>query len=436
MGRGWITIVAGCGLTLAMGAGVGAQAPATDPGTAAEISDLLRAVPLVDGHNDAPWAIRDRFSDHLSRFDFHDTSRLEKPMQTDLDRMRAGGVGAQFWSVWVPTDLSGGEAVTTVLEQIDLVHRLIQRYPDDLELALTADDVRRIHREGRIASLIGVEGGHSINDSLAVLRQLWALGARYMTLTHWSDTDWADAATDAPRHGGLTPFGEAVVREMNRLGMMVDLSHVSEETMRDALAVSRAPVIFSHSDAFALDPHPRNVPDDVLRLVAANGGIVMATFAPAFLSGDAARRWAAATGEEARLKALYPGDPERAERELQSWLDTHPAPEVTVAAVADHIEHIRDVAGIDHVGLGSDFDGISATPKGLADVSGYPDLLAELARRGWSRHDLAKVAGENLLRVMAAVEGVATRLQRTEQPSELRFAEMEGAAASAAPDHH
>ncbi len=382
---------------------------------------VLQETPLIDGHNDAPWAIRSRWSNQLDAFDFRDTTGGEQPMHTDLRRMKEGGVGAQFWSVWVPMSLEGGEAVTAVIEQIDLVHRLVERYSTETELALTAADVRRIHREGKIASLIGLEGGHSIDDSLAVLRALYALGARYMTLTHWNSIAWVDAATDEPASGGLAAFGEVVVREMNRLGMLVDLSHVSSEAMRDVLGVTRAPVVFSHSSAYALNPHPRNVPDDILEEVAANGGVVMVNFGSFFLAPSHVERWAELEAEKARLKILWPGDPERAEKKAQQWMAEHPVPEVPLAVLADHIEHIRTIAGVDHVGLGSDFDGISALPTGVEDVSAYPALLKELAGRGWTQEELAKLAGENILRVLAAAEQVARRLQLEEQPAEEWF---------------
>ncbi len=385
------------------------------------VQEVLAATPLIDGHNDAPWAIRSRWSNQLGLFDFHDTASVDRPMHTDLKRLKEGGVGAQFWSVWVPTDLEGGEAVTTVIEQIDLVHRLVNRYPDELELALTAADIRRIHSEGKIASLIGVEGGHSINNSMAALRALYSLGARYMTLTHWQNVDWCDAATEAPEHDGLTDFGEAVVGEMNRLGMMVDLSHVSAKVMSDVLEITKAPVIFSHSSAFAIDPHPRNVPDDILRRVAENDGVVMVNFGSFFLSRPFTERWAAMEAEKKRLEGLNPGDPDRVKKTLKEWKTKHPVPEVKLGLLADHIEHIRSVAGIDHVGLGSDYDGIGALPEGMGDVTGYPRLLTELARRGWTREDLAKVAGENLLRMMAEVEKVALDLQKTESPEEMWF---------------
>jgi len=399
----------------ALGVCAGLDASAQDgrAATAAEreaiVREVLREVPLIDGHNDTPWAIRSRVSNHLGDFDFFDTTALERSMHTDLNRLREGGVGAQFWSVWIPTDLGDAESVVTVLEQIDLVHRLAAHYPNDLEIALTADDVVRIHADGKIASLIGVEGGHSINSSLAVLRMLYDLGARYMTLTHWENVPWADAATAAPEHDGLTPFGKLVVKEMNRLGMLVDLSHVSAGVMHDVIDVTRAPVIFSHSDAFALNPYPRNVPDDVLRGMPENGGVVMVNFCSFFLSREVPARQADREAEQMRLDTLFPGDPD-------SWKAENPIPAVTLDDVADHLDHVVEVAGIDHVGLGSDFDGISNLPEGLEDVSGYPALLAVLLERGWSREDISRLAGLNLLRVMRQVEEVASALQRTEVP--------------------
>ena len=377
------------------------------------VERVLRETPIVDGHNDLPWEIRDTYRSWQQPLDLQaDTSRLEHPLQTDLPRMRAGHVGAQFWSVWIPTTLTGPAAVQTTLEQIDIVHRMVARYPQQLELARTAADIRRIERAGRIASLIGVEGGHQIANSPAALRQFYALGARYMTITHSSNNDFADSATDAPVHHGLTPFGRAIVREMNRLGMLVDLSHVSAETMRQALAVTAAPVIFSHSSAFALNDHPRNVPDDVLRLLPANGGVVMVNFYPAFISARYRARAADRAAEEARLKALLPGDPERRTAALAAWDSAHPEVPATLSEVADHIDHVRQVAGVDHVGIGSDFDGIDGThPDGLEGVDRYPALFAELARRGWSDVDLAKLAGGNVLRVMEQVERVAASMR-------------------------
>ncbi len=427
MGR-WMLMTCWMVIGLAASAGL-AAAGEGEPSSAVErqaiVREVLAQVPLVDGHNDAPWAIRDRFSNHLAAFDFHDTAGLEKPMHTDIRRLRVGGLGGQFWSVWVPTSLDGAEAVVTVLEQIDLVHRLAARYPEDLEIALTADDVVRIHGEGKIASMIGVEGGHSIDASLAVLRSLYAVGARYMTLTHWENVPWADAATDDPVLGGLSDFGELVVKEMNRLGMLVDLSHVSAKVMHDALDLGRAPVIFSHSNAFALNPYPRNVPDDVLERLPANGGVVMVNFSSFFLSRAVTQRYAAAKAEEARLETLFPGAPKAVEEEMDSWYSAHPTPAVTLDDVADHLDHIVEVAGIDHVGLGSDFDGIRSVPEGLEDVSGYPALLAALLERGWSREDIAKLAGLNVLRVMRVAERVAAELQRNEQPSEVLIEDLD-----------
>ena len=397
----------------------------------ARVARILAETPLIDGHNDLPENFKERVNDHLDRLDIAaDTSRLAQPLHTDIPRLRRGGVGGQFWSVFVPTTLEGPPAAVALFEQIDLVHRMIDRYPETFAFAGSADDVERIHRSGKIASLIGIEGGYSIADSIAVLRQAYACGARYMTLTHWKSIAWADAATDAPRHGGLTRFGREVVREMNRMGMLVDLSHVSDKTMLDALATGQAPVIFSHSSARALCNHPRNVPDDVLRRVAANGGIVMVNFAPGFVSEAARVASEPAEAEWARLGALYPNDPERVASELRAFSAERPVPDATLAQVADHIEHIRAVAGIDHVGIGSDFDGIGRTPVGLEDVSKYPGLLAELLRRGWTDADVRKVAGGNILRVMREAERVSARLRAERPASDARIEELDGAAAS------
>lgn len=393
---------------------------------------ILERTPLIDGHNDLPWEIRDRFKGDLTAFDFQsDTARLalsagQAALMTDIPRLRAGLVGGQFWSVWIPTGTKGFEAVQVTLEQIDLVKRLTARYPADLEMAYRAADVRRIHGAHKIASLIGIEGGHQINDSLAVLRQMYDAGARYMTLTHTANTAWADSATDNPAHHGLTPFGVEVVREMNRLGMLVDLSHVAPDTMRAALAVSEAPVIFSHSSARALDDHPRNVPDDILRSLAGNGGVVMVNFAPGYVSGDRNRWDADQAAERARYNSppyvgLYVGQPDRAKAALAAWEQSHPRPVATLAQVADHIDHIKTVAGADHVGLGSDFDGIEDAPVGLDGVDRYPALLEELMRRGWTDDDIAKLAGENVLRVMAAAEKTGARLRAKRAPSILRI---------------
>jgi membrane dipeptidase len=388
------------------------------------VDQVLLQTPLIDGHNDLPWEIRERFKSDLATIDLaSDTHHLpvdagQAALMTDIPRLRAGHVGAQFWSVWIPVETPGFQAVQMTLEQMDLVKRMAARYPADLAMAYGAADIRRIHDSRKIASLIGIEGGHQINGSLAVLRQMYDAGARYMTLTHTINTPWADSATDTPAHHGLTPFGVDVVKEMNRLGMLVDLSHVSPDTMKAALAASQAPVIFSHSSARALVDHPRNVPDDVLRALAANGGVVMVNFATIYVSA-ARNQWQAdRAAEQTRFNSppyagLYIGQPDRAKAALAQWDAQHPRPVTTLAQVADHIEHIRRVAGIDHVGLGSDFDGIPDAPVGLEGVDRYPALLEELMRRGWSDADIAKLAGENLLRTMAAAEQVSLKLRET-----------------------
>ncbi len=416
-------------LTLA-GSNTEAQETSTwqppDPALVERARKILAAVPLIDGHNDLPWEYRQRVQNHLDRIDLQgDTSKFEKPMHTDIPRLRQGGVGGQFWSVYIPAEISGPAAVRTVMEQIDVVHRLAERYPDVFELATTADDIVRIHKAGKVASLIGMEGWHSIDNSLGVLRQLYNAGARYMTITHSKNNDWADSATDGPVHGGLTRFGEEVIREMNRLGMLVDLSHVSPETMKEAMAVSEAPVIFSHSSARAITDHPRDVPDDVLRLLPEDGGVVMVTFVPSFVS-EQVRAWNAEDdAAEARLKALFPGDPKRAESELEAWRKANPAPRATLAQVADHIDYVRRTAGADHVGIGSDFDGITAVPLGLEGVDDFPMLLAELLRRGWSEADVRKLAGENLLRVLRANEKTAARLRKERAASSALIEELD-----------
>jgi len=392
------------------------------------VEQVLAQTPLIDGHNDLPWEIRDRFKSDVAAVDLNsDTRHLpvvadQTPLMTDIPRLRAGMVGAQFWSVWIPVNMPGFEAVQITLEQIDLVKRMAAQYPKDFEMAYTAADVRRIHKAHKIASLIGIEGGHQINNSLAVLRQMYDAGARYMTLTHSTNTAWADSATDAPAHNGLTPFGVEVVREMNRIGMLVDLSHVSPDTMRSALAASQAPVIFSHSSARSLVDHPRNVPDDILRLLAANGGVVMVNFAPGYVS-EARNHWQADRAAEVTrynsppFAGLYIGQPDRAKAALAAWDAQHPRPVTTLSQVADHVEHIRQMAGIDHVGLGSDFDGIPDAPVGLEGVDRYPELLEELMRRGWSDADIAKLAGENLLRAMSAAEKASFKLRETKPAS-------------------
>ncbi|HXU29529.1 MAG TPA: dipeptidase [Thermoanaerobaculia bacterium] len=390
-----------------------------DPALVERARKLLDATPLIDGHNDLPWEYRKRFDRRLGEIDLaKDQTKLDPPLHTDLPRLRKGGVGAQFWSVYVPVELEGGAATRAVFEQMDVVRRLVERYPNDLELAFSAADVARIHKAGKIASLIGMEGGHAIDSSLPMLRAFYAAGARYMTITHTKNTPWADSATDAPKSHGLSKFGEEVIREMNRLGMLVDLSHVSPDTMRDTLGVAVAPVIFSHSSARAVCDHPRNVPDDVLALLPKNGGVAMVTFVPSFLT-EVRRQWGAAIdGEEKRLQGLHPEDPDRVKRDLETWKGQHPEPEPSVGDIADHIEHVKKIAGIDHVGIGSDFDGITSTPIGARGVDAFPVLLAELLRRGWSDAEIKKLAGENLLRVLSEAETVAKRLQKERPASE------------------
>jgi membrane dipeptidase len=330
---------------------------------------------------------------------------------TDMARLRQGRVGGQFWSVYINGAITGDAAIRETIEQIDIVRRMIAAYPKDLELASTANDVVRIHKAGRVASMIGVEGGRQIGGSLAALRQYYNLGARYMTLTHNQTTEWADSATDDPKYDGLSPFGVTVVHEMNRIGMLVDLSHVSAPTMKDAIAASRAPVIFSHSSARAIGGHPRNVPDDVLRLLPANGGVVMVNFVPPFLSDVVWNQGANRSAEEGRLKAIHRASKAEVAAGLKAWDAAHPAPVVTVANVADHIEHIAKVAGYDHVGIGGDMDGIDSTPTDLKGVQDYPNLFAELIRRGWSDQNLAKLAGGNVLRVLRQAEAVAASMK-------------------------
>jgi membrane dipeptidase len=373
----------------------------------------LRASPVWDGHNDVPEQLRDRYNDVIGGFDFRDTTNTADPakgkiaMHTDLARLRQGRVGAQFWSVYVSASLPEPQAVQATLEQIDVTKRLIARYPNDLALCTSAAEVEAAMKAGRVASLMGMEGGGSIGGSLAVLRQMYALGARYMTLTHFRTLAWADAATDAPKHDGLTPFGVDVVREMQRIGMLVDLSHVSDETMRDALDVAKAPVIFSHSGARAVADHPRNVPDEVLDRLKINGGIVMVVTLPSYVSNAVRDRGLRRIAEKARLDELYVNDPPRAKAALDSWDQANPAPRATLAQLADHIDHIAKRAGVDHVGLGGDFDGMATTTEGMDDVAGYPALFAELARRGYSQGDLRKIASGNMLRVLKAAEAYA-----------------------------
>ncbi len=370
--------------------------------TAERVRDALTAAPVLDGHNDLAWELRTRsepvdLSQDLSATGLH----------TDIPRLRAGGVGAQFWSVWIPCGTP--DPVTVTLEQIDAVYGLLARYPDDLALARSADEVDAAIASGRVASLLGMEGGHQIGGSLGVLRMMYRLGVRYLTLTHNDNTPWADSATDKPEHGGLTDFGRDVVREMNRLGMLVDLSHVAASTMHDALDVSTAPAFFSHSSARALCSHPRNVPDDVLTRVRDTDGVVLVTFVPGFLTEECHAWMDEMVAEEARLGAVDPGVGGSDRPGVQDWLRAHPRPPCAVADVADHVEHIREVAGVRAVGLGGDFDGIVRTPDGLPDVSGYPALIAELADRGWSVPELAGLTSGNALRVLRETERLADR---------------------------
>lgn len=393
--------------------------------------ELMADTPLIDGHNDVPWQYRERADNRLEAIDFAgDTSTLDPPMHTDLPRLRAGRVGAQFWSVYVSTEHAGDEAVRLQLEQLDTARRLVERH-EPLELVTTADGIEDAFSRGRIASMLGLEGGHVLANSLATLRMYHALGARYLTLTHSDTHDWADSATDTPRHGGLSAFGEEVVHEMNRLGMLVDLSHVSAGTMHDVLDLTVAPVIFSHSSARAVTDHPRNVPDAVLDRLPENGGVVMVTFVTSFVS-EAVRQWdAREKGEQARLERLYRGDEERIERGMEAWREDNPAPVATVQDVADHIDHLCEHIGAGHIGIGGDFDGISTTPDGLEDVSAYPNLIAELVRRGYSDDALRGIIGGNLLRVMRQVESVSERLRATRPASDAQFDDFAGAAAAA-----
>lgn len=388
------------------------------PSNAAQMSDeealarahrLLKKAILFDGHNDLPWAIRDdaQARGNVALYDLRQTT----PGNTDLDRLKRGHVGAQFWSVYTPGDTGGGYA-RTQLEQIDIARQVIARYPESLRLATSVAEIRAAHRAGRIASLLGIEGGHAIENSLGALRAYYDLGVRYMTLTHNAHTDWADSAAQPPKHDGLTAFGEQVVLEMNRLGMLVDLSHTADATVEDALRVSKAPVIFSHSSARALCDVPRNVPDALLRKLRDNGGVVMVTFVAGFIDPEIARLERATRDEiKRRTEGMSPEERERVSEEIMSRVQF---PKATIAQVADHIEHIRKIAGVEHIGIGADYDGNSLWPEGLEDVSTYPNLFAELIRRGWSDADLKLLAGENILRVMAEAEAVSRAMRKGE----------------------
>lgn len=386
----------------------------------ARIRAVLRRAPIVDGHNDLPWALREDFGSDPRRVDLGANLDASTSLHTDIPRLRAGGVGGQFWSVYVPASLPPLEAARATFEQIDVVRRIVAAHPDVFTLTTTAAETEAAMRRGRIASLIGIEGGYSIADSMGLLREFHRAGVRYMTLTHSTTTSWADSATDAPKWGGLNAFGEAVVGEMNRLGMMVDLSHVSEETMLDAMRVSQAPVIFSHSSARGVTGHPRNVPDSVLRLMAEDGGVVMITFVPGFINEAIRARGSRRAAEDARLKALNPGDPAAVTAGMTAWETANPSPRATIADVVAHIQHVRRVAGIDHVGLGGDYDGVGSLPEGLEGVDGYPALLSALMTAGWTEADIAKLTSGNILRVMKAVEAVA-EAKKGERPSLARL---------------
>jgi membrane dipeptidase len=398
------------------------MAQSSDPALA-HARKLLRSTPLIDGHNDLPWEIR------ISKTAPRDVAaydlRTTTPKHTDLARLKEGELAAQFWSIYIPGEVKDSGYARIQLEQFDIARRMIERYPDRLVLALTASDIERAFKHHRIASLLGMEGGHAIENSLGALRSYYALGARYMTLTHNVTLDWADAALDTARHGGLTSFGREVVREMNRLGMLVDLSHVSPGVMSTVLDVAEAPVIFSHSSARALVDHPRNVPDSILARLPKNGGVVMVTFVPAFVSQAVADWEKQAEDDKKALETTVTDSVER-QRRIDQWLSDHPRPNASLQQVADHIDHVRAIAGVDHVGIGSDFDGIDFAPVGLEDTSKFPALFAELIHRGWSDADLKKLAGQNLLRVLHTAEAVAARLQQTRQPSTKTIEELDG----------
>jgi membrane dipeptidase len=409
-------------LTTLSASSMSAQATEKDLARARKI---LASTPLVDGHNDLAWAIREDSTAPLDVAAYDLRKRTHG--HTDLERLKQGMVGGQFWSIYVPGEVKDSGYARIQLEQFDIARRFIEMYPERLQLALTAQDVRDAFKRGKVGSLLGMEGGHAIENSLGALRSYYALGARYMTLTHNVTLDWADAALDSARHGGLTEFGKEVVREMNRLGMLVDLSHVSPGVMSDALDVAEAPVIFSHSDSRELVDNARNVPDSILRRLEKNGGVVMVTFVPSFISKEFSdHEHQFGESQKAARARLGAADHEGLRKEGEAWRAANPAPAVTLSQVADHIEHMRKVAGIDHVGIGGDFDGITATITGLQDVSTYPALFAELAHRGWSDEEMRKLAGENVLRVLSKAEQVAARLQKTRQPSTKTIAQLDG----------
>jgi membrane dipeptidase len=387
-----------------------AEAQPISPAEQKRIDRILKRTPLIDGHNDLPWALREDFGSKVEGLESGTDSRTP-PLMTDMARLRAGRVGGQFWSVYITGTILGDEAIRTTVEQIDTAHRIIAAYPEHLRFARSADEMVAAHKAGRIGSMLGIEGGRQIGGSLAALRRFHDLGVRYMTLTHNQTTEWADAGTDEPKHDGLSPFGVEVVKEMNRLGMLIDLSHVSPATMRDAIGASRAPVIFSHSNAAGINPHPRNVPDDVLRLLPTNGGVVMVTFVPGFLDPKVWDWSQRRSGEEARLKSRFSYSKASVAEGLKAWEASNPRPRVTAAQVADHIEYIVKTAGHDHVGIGGDLDGIPYGVERLDSADGYPLLFAELIRRGWTDENLAKLAGGNVLRALRGAEATASAMK-------------------------
>ena len=396
----------------------------TDPNSEIQRARALHdKIPLIDGHNDLPWQYRKVADNALSKIDI---AQHQPGLHTDIPRLREGGVGGQFWSVYIPQALPKGEHVRATMEQIDVVYNMLRQWPDTFQLSLTADDVEAAFDSGKIGSLIGIEGGHSIDNSLGALRMFHRLGARYMTLTHFKNVDWADSCTDDPKVDGLSQFGREVVREMNRLGMLVDLSHVHVDTMRAALDTSDAPVVFSHSSARAITGHPRNVPDDVLERVKENNGVVMVSFVPGFVSQQTYEHGLARDAEKLRLEAQSDSSDANVGAGLEAWDADNPEPRATVSDIADHIDRIREKAGIDHIGIGSDYDGITSVPEGLEDVSKYPVLTAELLRREYSEEDILKILGGNILRLMRAVENAATRIQQDRGPSEASIEDLDG----------
>jgi len=411
-------------VTGAAAAALDAQTPSPSQADIARARRVLSTTPLIDGHNDLPWVIRESKTAprDVEAYDL----RKKAPGMTDLDRLKKGMVGAQFWSIYIPGEIKDSGYARVQLEQFDIARRVIEKYPERLQWALTADAIRSTFKAGKVGSLLGLEGGHAIENSLGALRVYYDLGARYMTLTHNVTLDWADAALDSAKHGGLTNFGKEVVHEMNRVGMLVDLAHVSPGTMSDALDATEAPVIFSHSGARALVDHPRNVPDSILARLPKNGGVVMVPFVTVFVSKEAKEWGDAQTAATTEARTRLGNDTAAVRRAVDEWTKAHPQPQATLGQVADVIEHIRKVAGVDHVGIGSDFDGITDLVVGLEDVSKFPDLFAELSRRGWTDADLKKLAGENLLRVLKQAEVVSARLKKERPPSNKTIQQLDG----------